>query len=81
MTYPALGSMMPGFAPGDRLGMSGFGGSAHPSTQLASAMGAEVHVVTRGEAAREPGRRNAPSRREPGPTRRFSSRRSTSSNR
>jgi alcohol dehydrogenase, propanol-preferring len=42
-----------GFAPGDRLGIWGFGGSAHLTAQVAVAMGAELYVVTRGEAARE----------------------------
>jgi alcohol dehydrogenase, propanol-preferring len=42
-----------GFAPGDRLGIWGFGGSAHLTAQVALAMGAELYVVTRGEAARE----------------------------
>jgi alcohol dehydrogenase, propanol-preferring len=41
-----------GFQPGDRLGIWGFGGSAHLTAQVALAMGAEVHVVTRGEAGR-----------------------------
>ncbi|OBB70961.1 zinc-binding alcohol dehydrogenase family protein [Mycobacterium sp. 852014-52144_SCH5372336] len=39
--------------PGGRLGIYGFGGSAHLTTQVAVAQGAEVHVMTRGEAARE----------------------------
>ncbi|WP_037578540.1 zinc-binding alcohol dehydrogenase family protein [Phaeacidiphilus oryzae] len=38
--------------PGGRLGLYGFGGSAHLCAQLALAEGAEVHVLTRGEAAR-----------------------------
>lgn len=38
--------------PGGRLGIYGFGASAHLVTQLAVAQGAEVHVLTRGEAAR-----------------------------
>jgi alcohol dehydrogenase, propanol-preferring len=41
-----------GFQPGDRLGIWGFGGSAHLTAQVAISMGAEVHVVTRGEAGR-----------------------------
>jgi alcohol dehydrogenase, propanol-preferring len=46
-----------GFAPGDRLGVWGFGGSAHLTVQLALAMGAELYVVTRGEVGREHARR------------------------
>jgi propanol-preferring alcohol dehydrogenase len=38
--------------PGGRLGIYGFGGSAHLTCQLAVAAGAEVHVLTRGEGAR-----------------------------
>jgi len=38
--------------PGGRLGLYGFGGSAHLTAQLALAQGAEVHVLTRGDAAR-----------------------------
>lgn len=38
--------------PGGRLGLYGFGGSAHLTAQLALAQGAEVHVLTRGEGAR-----------------------------
>jgi alcohol dehydrogenase, propanol-preferring len=53
--YRAL--MRSGFAPGDRLGIWGFGGSAHLTAQVALAMGAELHVVTRGDAARELARR------------------------
>jgi alcohol dehydrogenase, propanol-preferring len=41
-----------GFEPGDRLGIWGFGGSAHLTAQVALSMGAEVHVVTRGAAGR-----------------------------
>jgi len=37
---------------GGRLGIYGFGGSAHITAQVALARGAEVHVMTRGEAAR-----------------------------
>jgi propanol-preferring alcohol dehydrogenase len=39
--------------PGGRLGLYGFGGSAHLTAQVALAAGAEVHVMTRGEQARE----------------------------
>nr|WP_235734030.1 zinc-binding alcohol dehydrogenase family protein [Mycolicibacterium austroafricanum] len=39
--------------PGGRLGIYGFGGSAHLTAQVALAGGAEVHVMTRGEHARE----------------------------
>jgi alcohol dehydrogenase, propanol-preferring len=42
-----------GFAPGGRLGIWGFGGSAHLTAQVALAMGAELYVVTRGDASRE----------------------------
>ncbi|HOW94804.1 MAG TPA: zinc-binding alcohol dehydrogenase family protein [Mycolicibacterium fallax] len=38
---------------GGRLGLYGFGGSAHLTAQVALARGAEVHVMTRGAAARE----------------------------
>ncbi|WP_072750042.1 zinc-binding alcohol dehydrogenase family protein [Rhodococcus maanshanensis] len=38
---------------GGRLGIYGFGGSAHLAAQVALARGAEVHVMTRGERARE----------------------------
>lgn len=38
---------------GGRLGIYGFGGSAHITAQVALATGAEVHVMTRGAAARE----------------------------
>jgi propanol-preferring alcohol dehydrogenase len=38
--------------PGGRLGLYGFGASAHLTAQLAIAQGAEVHVLTRGEDAR-----------------------------
>ncbi len=37
---------------GGRLGLYGYGGSAHLCAQLARAQGARVHVLTRGEAAR-----------------------------
>lgn len=36
-----------------RLGLYGFGGSAHITAQVALAQGAEVHVMTRGAEARE----------------------------
>lgn len=39
--------------PGGRLGIYGFGGSAHLTAQVALAQGAEVHVMTRGEKAKE----------------------------
>lgn len=39
--------------PGGRLGIYGFGASAHLTAQLALAQGAEVHVLTRGEDARQ----------------------------
>jgi propanol-preferring alcohol dehydrogenase len=39
--------------PGGRLGIYGFGASAHLTAQLAIAQGAEVHVLTRDPAARE----------------------------
>ncbi|MCB0950078.1 MAG: zinc-binding alcohol dehydrogenase family protein, partial [Mycobacterium sp.] len=38
---------------GGRLGIYGFGGSAHLTAQVAVAKGAEVHVMTRGARARE----------------------------
>ena len=38
---------------GGRLGIYGFGGSAHLTAQVALAEGAEVHVMTRGQQARE----------------------------
>jgi propanol-preferring alcohol dehydrogenase len=38
---------------GGRLGIYGFGGSAHITAQVALAKGAEVHVMTRGAAAQE----------------------------
>ncbi|MBY0443000.1 MAG: zinc-binding alcohol dehydrogenase family protein [Mycobacteriaceae bacterium] len=38
--------------PGGRLGIYGFGGSAHITAQVALAQGAEVHVMTRGDRAR-----------------------------
>ena len=39
--------------PGGRLGIYGFGGSAHLTAQVAIAEGVEVHVLTRDAAARE----------------------------
>jgi propanol-preferring alcohol dehydrogenase len=39
--------------PGGRLGIYGFGASAHITAQVAIAQGAEVHVMTRGLEARE----------------------------
>ena len=39
--------------PGGRLGIYGFGASAHLAAQIAMAQGATVHVLTRSEAARE----------------------------
>jgi propanol-preferring alcohol dehydrogenase len=39
--------------PGGRLGIYGFGASAHLTAQLAIAQGYEVHVLTRGEPARQ----------------------------
>ena len=39
--------------PGGRLGLYGFGGSAHITAQVALAQGAEVHVMTRGANAHE----------------------------
>ncbi|MGV9711789.1 zinc-binding alcohol dehydrogenase family protein [Gordonia sp. NPDC003424] len=42
-----------GFAVPKRLGLYGFGGSAHLCAQVALALGARVHVLTRGAQARE----------------------------
>lgn len=39
--------------PGGRLGLYGFGGSAHLTAQIAIAQGVEVHVLTRGQGARD----------------------------
>jgi alcohol dehydrogenase, propanol-preferring len=39
--------------PGGRLGIYGFGASAHITAQIAIAQGAEVHVLTRGEGAKQ----------------------------
>jgi propanol-preferring alcohol dehydrogenase len=41
-----------GFRPGDRLGIYGFGASAHLTAQIAMYRGARVHVLTRSAAAR-----------------------------
>jgi propanol-preferring alcohol dehydrogenase len=38
--------------PGGRLGLYGFGSSAHITAQVALAQGAEIHVMTRGDEAR-----------------------------
>lgn len=42
-----------GIAPGGRLGLWGFGGSAHLTAQVALALGVECFVVTRSEHGRE----------------------------
>ncbi|QIK77382.1 zinc-dependent alcohol dehydrogenase family protein [Nocardioides piscis] len=42
-----------GLPPGGRLGIYGFGASAHLIAQLAIAQGAEVHVLTRGRPAQK----------------------------
>jgi propanol-preferring alcohol dehydrogenase len=42
-----------GLTDGGRLGISGFGASAHLTAQIAVAEGLEVHVFTRGAAARD----------------------------
>ena len=39
--------------PGGRLGLYGFGGSAHLAAQVALAQGAELYVMTRGEKSQE----------------------------
>jgi len=49
--YRAL--LRSGFRPGDRLGLWGFGGSAHLAAQVATSMGAKLFVVTRGAAGRD----------------------------
>lgn len=49
--YRAL--LRAGLPPGGRLGLYGFGGSAHITAQVALAQGAEVHVMTRDPHARE----------------------------
>ena len=46
--YRAL--LRSGVEPGERLGIYGFGGSAHLTAQLALHLGMRVHVLTRGEA-------------------------------
>ncbi|MCS0605544.1 zinc-binding alcohol dehydrogenase family protein [Streptomyces sp. LP11] len=60
-----------GLPAGGRLGLYGFGGSAHLCAQVALAEGATVHVVTREPAARELARRlgaaSAVDLREPPP--------------
>ena len=48
--YRALRST--GLRPGGRLGVYGFGGSAHITAQIALAEGAELYVATRSEGAR-----------------------------
>jgi propanol-preferring alcohol dehydrogenase len=42
-----------GLPPGGRLGIYGFGGSAHLTAQIAMAEGARVHVMTRAAAAQQ----------------------------
>ena len=42
-----------GLPPGGRLGIYGFGGSAHLTAQIAMAEGARVHVMTRAPAAQQ----------------------------
>ena len=49
--YRAL--MLADVPPGGRLGIYGFGGSAHLTAQLALRLGLRVHVLTRGEANRK----------------------------
>ncbi|GIW73312.1 MAG: alcohol dehydrogenase [Planctomycetota bacterium] len=46
-----------GLRPGSRIGLWGFGASAHLALQIARAWGAEVFVVTRSEAAQQRARR------------------------
>lgn len=46
-----------GVAPGERVGLYGFGASAHLALQLLHAWGCETYVATRGEAHRETARR------------------------
>ncbi|MGH3505905.1 MAG: zinc-dependent alcohol dehydrogenase family protein [Nocardioidaceae bacterium] len=53
--YRALGRAS--LPPGGRLGIYGFGSSAHLTAQIALAQGAEVFVMTRGEANRDLARR------------------------
>jgi propanol-preferring alcohol dehydrogenase len=69
--YRALARAAP--PPGGRLGLYGFGGSAHLAAQVALAQGLEVHVVTRSERARalalELGAASARSPADPPPTR------------
>ncbi len=49
--YRALGRAE--LPPGGRLGLYGFGGSAHLTAQVARAGGARLHVLTRGRSAQE----------------------------
>ena len=57
--------------PGGRLGLYGFGGSAHITAQVALAQGAEVHVMTRGARGAASWRWSlAPRRRKAPPIRR-----------
>lgn len=49
--YRALGRVS--LPPGGRLGIYGFGSSAHITAQIAAAQGAEVFVMTRGEGNRQ----------------------------
>ena len=44
---------MANLPPGGRLGIYGFGASAHVTAQIAVAQGAELHVMTRGAGARD----------------------------
>ena len=53
---------------GGRLGIYGFGGSAHLTAQVALAQGAEVHVMTRGERRPRTGARRWGRRRRRAPT-------------
>ena len=46
-----------GVAPGGRLGIYGFGGSAHLTAQVALHLGMRVHVLTRGRRNQELARR------------------------
>ncbi len=59
--------------PGGRLGLYGFGGSAHLTAQVALAQGLRVHVLTRGEQTRRWRATSAPTRsagpRTPRPSR------------
>ena len=51
-----------GVAPGGRLGIYGFGGSAHLTAQVALNLGMRVHVLTRGRANQALARRLGPTR-------------------